>query len=164
MLNTNDSKPSVIGWREWASLPELNIPAIKVKVDTGARTSALHAYKIENYHHGEREYVRFWIHPLQRRTDIDICCDAPVLDHRIVKDSGGHAEDRCVIKTPVRIGTHQWEIELTLTSREDMLFRMLLGRRAMVESGFTVDPGVSYLQGKKPKNAYPQRKKRRADQ
>lgn len=160
MPDITDSKPSVIGWREWASLPELNIPAIKVKVDTGARTSALHAYKIESYHQGEREYVRFWIHPLQRRTDIDICCEAPVLDHRVVKDSGGHAEDRCVIKTPVRIGTHQWEIELTLTSREDMLFRMLLGRRAMVDSGFTVDPGVSYLQGKKPKHAYPQRKKK----
>lgn len=164
MQDTADSKPPVIGWREWASLPELDIPAIKVKVDTGAKTSALHAFQLETWHaDGEQEYVRFWLHPLRRRDDIVICCEAPILDRRVVKDSSGNAEERCVIQTPIRIGTHQWDIELTLTSREDMLFRMLLGRRAMVDSGFVVDPSASYLAGKKPRKAYPLRPRKKKE-
>jgi hypothetical protein len=151
----------VIGWREWAVLPELNIPAIKVKVDTGAKTSSLHAYRMENFQRDGREHVRFWLHPLRRRSDIEICCEAPVLDHRVVRDSGGHAEERCVIRTPIRIGSHEWYIDLTLTSREDMLFRMLLGRRAMVDSGFVVDPASSYLAGRRPRKAYPPRPKKK---
>ena len=146
--------PGTIGWREWASLPELGIPAIKVKIDTGARTSALHAFKLETFEHDGREYLRFWIHPLQRKTQIEIVCEAPVLDKRTVKDSGGHAEERYVIKTPVRIGDRQWEIELTLTSREDMLFRMLLGRSAIVDGGLTVDPDKSFLHGRKSRKIY----------
>jgi hypothetical protein len=149
----------VMGWREWAVLPQLDVPAIKVKVDTGAKTSSLHTYRMENFARDELEYVRFWIHPLQRRTDIEIICEAPVLDRRVVRDSGGHAEERYVIRTPLRIGRHEWDIDLTLTSREDMLFRMLLGRRAIVESNFLVDPRSSYLHGKRPRKAYPPRKK-----
>ena len=148
---------TAIGWREWASLPELGIPAIKVKVDTGARTSALHAFKLETFTRGGREYVRFWIHPMQRKTEIEITCEAPVLDKRTVRDSGGHAEERYVIKTPVRIGERQWEIELTLTSREDMLFRMLLGRSAIVDGGLTVDPDKSFLCGRKSRKIYKSR-------
>lgn len=161
MSDTTNNEPTVIGWREWAALPDLNIPAIKVKVDTGAKTSALHAFQMETYYIDDREHVRFWLHPLRRRDDIVICCEAPIVDRRVVKDSSANAEERCVIKTPIRIGTHQWDIELTLTSREDMLFRMLLGRRAMVDSGFVVDPAASYLAGQRPRKAYPPRPKKK---
>lgn len=157
-----NNKTPTIGWREWVALPQLGIPAIKVKVDTGARTSALHAYRIEPFEQEGREYIRFWIHPLQRRKDITIACEAPVLDRRSIRDSGGHTEERYVISTPLRIGAHEWDIELTLTSREDMLFRMLLGRHAIIEGQFLVDPGASYLNGKKPKHVYAPRKHKEA--
>lgn len=152
-----NDEPTTIGWREWAVLPELNIPAIKVKVDTGARTSALHTFKLETFVHNGREFVRFWIHPLQKQTDIEIVCEAPVLDKRTVKDSGGHAEERYVIKTPIRIGDRQWEIELTLTSREDMLFRMLLGRSAITDGNLLVNPQASFIYGRKSRKIYKSR-------
>lgn len=160
MQSSDDNSRPVMGWREWAGLPQLAVPAIKVKVDTGAKTSALHTHRMETFDRDGLEHVRFWIHPLQRRTDIDIVCEAPVLDRRVVRDSGGHAEERYVIRTPLRIGRREWDIDLTLTSREDMLFRMLLGRRAIIEGGFLVDPQSSYLHGKKPRNAYPPRRKK----
>ena len=144
----------VIGWREWVALPELNIPAIKVKVDTGARTSALHAFKLETFKRAGDDYVRFWIHPLQKRTDIEIISEALIIDKRIVKDSGGHAEERYVIKTPIKLGDMQWEIELTLTSREDMMFRMLLGRSAITDGNLIVNPDTSFLFGRKKRNIY----------
>lgn len=156
---TADNRP-VLGWREWAALPQLDIPAIKVKVDTGARTSALHAYRLEPFTRDGCDWLRFWIHPLQRRTDISRTCEAGVADRRVVRDSGGHAEERYVIRTPLRIGAHEWDIELTLTSREDMLFRMLLGRSAIVSGHFLVDPGASYLNGKKPRHAYTAQKRK----
>ncbi|MEJ2759986.1 MAG: RimK/LysX family protein [Gammaproteobacteria bacterium] len=160
MPTNENNKQLAIGWREWAALPLLGIPAIKIKVDTGAKTSALHTYKMETFNRSGMDYIRFWIHPLQRRKDIEIACEAQVLDRRVVRDSGGHAEERYVISTPIRIGPHEWEIELTLTSREDMLFRMLLGRRAIVGGDFLVDPKASYLHGKRPRKAYPSRKKK----
>lgn len=138
-------------------MPELGIPAIKVKVDTGARTSALHTFKLETFERGGREFVRFWIHPLQKRTDIEIQCEALIIDKRAVRDSGGHAEERYVIKTPVRIGDRQWEIELTLTSREDMLFRMLLGRSAITDANLAVNPRASFLYGRKSRKIYKSR-------
>lgn len=156
----DDNNRPVMGWREWAVLPQLAVPAVKVKVDTGAKTSALHTFRLETFDRRGREYVRFWIHPLQRRKDIEIACEAPILEQRTVRDSGGHAEKRYVIRTSLRIGRHEWDIDLTLTSREDMLFRMLLGRRAVVEGGFVVDPRVSYLHGKRPRHAYPPTKKK----
>lgn len=137
-----------VGWREWVALPELGIPAIKTKIDTGARTSALHTFDLDTYHERGREYVRFLIHPLQKRTDIEIQCVAPIIDRRIVRDSGGHPEERLVIETPVLLGDRQWTIEITLTSREDMLFRMLLGRRAIVDGNLIIDPCMSYLKGR----------------
>jgi len=159
MPTHENNKQSAIGWREWAALPQLGVPAIKIKVDTGARTSALHTYKMETFGRGGREWIRFWIHPLKRRTDVEIVCEAPVLDRRVVRDSGGHSENRFVINTPIRIGPHEWDIELTLTRREDMLFRMLLGRRAIAEGDFFVDPKASYLHGRRPRNVYPPAKK-----
>lgn len=146
-----------IGWREWVSLPVLGIPAIKTKVDTGAKTSSLHAFRIERVAGDGGDRVRFWIHPLRRRRDVEIVCEAEVTDRRKVKDSGGHAEERYIIVTPVRAGEREWSIELSLTSRDDMLFRMLLGRSAIVEGGFVVDPAVSFRLGRKPAGVYPRR-------
>ena len=148
-----------LGWREWLALPELNIPAIKAKIDTGAKTSALHTFRIEPCRRDGREFVRFWIHPLRTRTEVEIVCEAPVVDRRTVKDSGGHAEQRYVILTRVQAGERQWPAEITLTGRDDMLFRMLLGRTALVEGGFSVDPGTSFLLGRKLARAYSRRKR-----
>ncbi len=95
---------TIIGWREWLALPSLGIPAIKAKVDTGARTSALHTFDLSTFESDGHEYVKFRIHPLQKRTDIEIECTAPVIDRRVVRDSGGHAEERIVIKTDLSLG------------------------------------------------------------
>lgn len=137
----------LVGWREWISLPELGINAIKAKVDTGARTSTLHAYFVEPFSDVEGEKVRFGIHPVQHNDKITATCVAPVVDIRIVTDSGGHQENRFVIKTPIQIGGYEWNIEMTLTNRDTMLFRVLLGRTAM-RNRIIVNPAKSYLVGK----------------
>ena len=138
----------MLGWREWVALPELGIAAIKAKVDTGARTSALHCFDVADYMEGRRRMVRFSLHPLQNRTDIAIHCRMPLLDQRVVKDSGGHSEERYVIATSIVLSGHVLQTEITLTNREDMQFRMLLGRTALNAAGFNVDPGASYLTGR----------------
>ncbi len=139
-----------LGWREWVSLPELGIEWIKVKVDTGARTSALHAFDVYLDEGSEEKLVRFSIHPNQRDLSEVIKCQAPVLDEREVRDSGGHIEQRYVIETKVDIGGVVHTVEVTLTNRDTMGFRMLLGRTAM-KGLYLVDPGKSYLTRKKPK-------------
>jgi hypothetical protein len=141
------SERIVLGWREWVSLPQLGIDRIKAKVDTGARTSALHGFEIEPFEERGVQRVRFLIHPVQRDNDTVLECIADVVDRRKVRDSGGHQEMRWVIRSDIVIGPNRWPAELTLTSRDDMLFRMLLGRTAM--SGMAVvDPARSYLVGK----------------
>ena len=140
---------STLGWREWVRLPEFGIDWIKAKVDTGARTSALHAFALDTFHDGGIEHVEFRLHPLQRDSTTEVVCRAPVIDRRIVSDSGGHREERLVIETPVQIGDDVWPIEVTLTGRDNMLFRMLLGRTA-IKGKAVVDPGRSFLTGRPP--------------
>lgn len=136
-----------LGWREWVALPQLGIPLLKAKVDTGARTSCLHTFKLEPYERDGLRRVHFLIHPSRRHPERVLECDAPLLDQRIVTDSGGHREMRCVIETMLWIGPYYWPIEMTLTNRDTMRFRMLLGRTGMPE-GARVDPRASYLAAK----------------
>jgi ribosomal protein S6--L-glutamate ligase len=143
-------KPFVLGWEEWVALPELGLPAIKAKVDTGARTSALHAFYAEPFGPQRSRKLRFGIHPVPRREDIAVECIARLVDRREVRSSNGEREHRYVIETPIRIGTRQWPIEVTLTNRHTMTYRMLLGRQA-IAGDILVDPSSSFLQ---PKLAY----------
>ena len=140
----SDSK--IIGWREWVSLTELGIVAIKGKVDTGAKTSSLHAFDIQVYESDARPFVTFKIHPIQNDTSVVVECRAPLVDRRSVTDSGGHKEERFVIRTTMVIAGKKKKIELTLTNRASMKYRMLIGRAALKQ--FYIDPTQSYLSGK----------------
>jgi hypothetical protein len=141
---------TIVGWREWVTLPELGIKEIKTKIDTGARTSALHAFDLKTFTEDGVKKIWFAIHPLQKRVDVIKECIAEVLDQRWVSDSGGHREKRYVIQTSIAMGDNLWPIEMTLTNRDNMKFRMLLGRTAMHDR-LIVDPSASYLLGKRRK-------------
>lgn len=141
------SKRTTLGWREWLALPDLGIARIKAKIDTGARSSALHAFYVQPFERDGEPWVRFGIHPQQGNTDNVVDCEAKVLDQRQVTDSGGHRETRYVVATTVVLGDDTFQAEVTLTDRENMRFRMLLGRTAM-RGRHLVDPARSYLVGK----------------
>ena len=137
----------VIGWREWIKLPEFGIEHIKVKVDTGARSSSLHVLNLKYIQRDEQQWARFQVHPQQRYTRETINVEVPILEFRSVRSSSGKATVRPVVITPVEIFETQWPIELTLASRDEMGFRMLLGRQA-IKNHFYVDPGRSYYNGR----------------
>jgi hypothetical protein len=140
---------NVIGWREWIAFPLLDIPLIKAKIDTGAKTSALHTFDLETFTSAEGvEMVRFKVHPLRKQPDVVRICEAPVFDRRVVRDSGGHSENRITIETELKIGPHTFSTPVTLTNREDMLFRVLVGRRTIQQGQMLVDSASSYLQGR----------------
>jgi len=138
----------VIGWREWIVLPGLGVHSIKAKVDTGARTSSLHAFDVEEFCRRGRDMVRFTIHPEQRTARREITVEAPLCDRRRVTPSSGHAEVRPVVVVDVELLGQRWPVELTLTRRDAMGFRMLLGRQA-IRDRFVVDPGRSFLNGRR---------------
>lgn len=137
----------IIGWREWVALPQLGIAFIKPKIDTGARSSSLHASEIEEFSEGDRTFVRFKVHPIQRNKDFGVKAEAEVLEYRNVTSSSGQKSRRPVIVTDIEILGQRWPIELTLANRDAMGFRMLLGREA-VRGRFLVDAGKSYHGGK----------------
>jgi hypothetical protein len=139
-----DRQLRVLGWREWVALPDLGINAIKAKIDTGARSSALHAFEVETFSQAGQEKIRFKVHPRQRDTTRTVIAEADLLGQREVRNSGGHVELRYAIQTSVEIGGMCWLIDLTLTNRDTMGFRMLLGRQA-IRGHFLVNPGRSFL-------------------
>lgn len=141
-----EQQREIVGWREWVSLPDLGIPQIKTKVDTGARTSALHAFYVTPFERDGVAWVRFGVHPLQSSTSSAVDCEARVKAVRTVTDSGGHKELRHVIESTMMINGREQVIELTLTDRETMRFRMLLGRRAL-KRHFVVDSSKSFVLG-----------------
>lgn len=134
--------PILIGWREWCSLPHLGIPAIKAKIDTGARTSAIHAYNITRSKKQGKDCVKFFLHPLQANDKVIIECSAFLLDMRDVMSSNGHIEHRYVIHTALQLGPYEWEIELTLSNRDPLRYRLLLGREAL-KNRVIIDPAHS---------------------
>ena len=149
LLQHSEGRPKkLLGWREWVRLETLGLPPIKAKIDTGARTSALHAFKLEPFQREGRQWVRFSIHPRQRNPKLVCTCEAPVKDRRRVTDSGGHRQLRYVIESAITLGNETWTIELTLVSRETMRFKLLLGRAALNDR-FLVDPALGYCVGKR---------------
>lgn len=144
-LSESSLKPlPLLGWREWLALPDLGVKRIKAKVDTGARSSAIHAFDVEPFEADGKEFVKFVLHPRQRNTHYTIEAQAEVLEYRHIRSSSGDVSMRPVIVTEVELCGKTWPVELTLVNRDDMGFRMLLGRQA-VRHRFVVDPGASYL-------------------
>lgn len=143
-----ENKP-LVGWQEWVALPELNLSHIKAKIDTGAKTCALHAYFVEPYEKDGEGWVRFGIHPHQGDLETTQECHARLSDTRNVTDSGGHTEKRYVVATAIVLGGKSYDMEITLTNRDTMQFRMLLGRN-LLNYNFWIDPAHSFLQGREP--------------
>jgi hypothetical protein len=150
-------EPLKVGWREWVALPDLRVGAIKAKVDTGARTSALHAYNIAPFRRAGALWLRFELHPIQRSETMKVVCEARAIDERAVRNSGGGVERRYVIRTLLKLGEKSWPIELALANRDQMGFRMLLGRTAL-QGRALIEPGRSYLLGARPATRRARRK------
>lgn len=134
-----------LGWREWVCLPGLGVTDMKAKIDTGAKTSAIHAFRITEFTENGQLWVSFYIHPVQRKKRPEISCRAQVIDKRLVRSSNGKEEARYVIETDLQIGKQTWPAEFTLTNRDEMGFRALIGRQAL-NKRFVVDPARSFIQ------------------
>lgn len=138
-------KPKLIaGWREWGQLPDLDVEKIKVKLDTGAKTSSLHAFELSTFTHMGEEWLRFDVHPLQDNDLITHTCVSPIVDYRWITSSSGHSQKRFIIQTTLKLGEFSSLIELSLANRDEMGFRMLVGRNAL-KSRILVDPSHSFL-------------------
>lgn len=146
-MNNSKLPQKPIGWREWVALPVLGVAGVKAKIDTGARSSSLHAFDIEEFQRDERNWVRFQLHPIQKNIVETVSAEAEILEYRRIRSSSGHSETRPVIVTTVYWSEQEWPVELTLTCRDDMGFRMLLGREA-IRGRFVVDAGQSWFGGK----------------
>lgn len=141
---------TVAGWREWVGLPSLEVPWVKAKLDTGARTSAVHAFGLEEFESDGVPWVRYSLHPWQRSADDSVVAQSPILDRRGVRSSSGHTEERLVVMMELSLVGHLINAEMTLSRRDEMGFRMLVGREAL-RGGFLVDPGRSYVGGRPPR-------------
>ena len=147
MVSSGDNHKRVLGWREWVSLPGLGIVSIKAKLDTGAKTSALHAWDLSLHEVDGQQWIRFRVHPMQRDKETSTVCEAPLSDRRWVTNSSGSSEHRYIITTELQIGGSRWPIELSLTNREAMGFPMIIGREAM-RNRVLVDPRASFRAGR----------------
>jgi hypothetical protein len=145
---------TVIGWREWVCLPQLHRHSLKAKIDTGAKTCALHTFYVEPFERAAQPWLRFGFHPLLRRRELVVHCEAPLVDRREVTDSGGRRELRWVINTDLQLGPHRFPVEVTLTDRETLQYRMLIGRNAL-RGLYLVDPTASFALGKPPRKQEP---------
>ena len=147
---TDVSDHTIVGWREWVAFPEIGLPAVRAKIDTGAKTTALHAHDVTVERKGGEPWAHFMMHPFFRHEKLAVRCEAPVVDDREVTSSSGHTETRVVIGVIFRLGiksdASEWPIEATLTDRRGMRFPMLLGREAMA-GRVLVDSGASFLLG-----------------
>lgn len=146
MSKTTNKEKVIIGNQEWCAFPELGLPAIKARVDSGAKTSSIHAFNIHRFRRGGEAWVSFEVHPIQKNRRIVIRCERPLFDKRVVRNTGGLTETRYVIKSLLKLGDELWDIELTLANRDSMGFRMLLGREAM-RGRVIVDPSLSCALG-----------------
>ena len=151
ILKRSTREKITVGWHEWCALPTLGVPAIKAKIDTGAKTSSLHAFNIKTSPADHHDLVHFSIHPIQGDIRTVIHCHAPIRDQRFVMSSSGHKELRYVISTYLTLGDLSWEIELTLSDRDPLRFRMLLGREAL-KNNVLISPSRSLCQGKVTKS------------
>ncbi len=148
---------TVIGWREWVGLPDLGVERIKAKIDTGARTSALHAFDLSTEIIDGVEHARFTIYPIQRSHESSVRALVPVVDHRRIRSSNGAVQSRPVVQSTLTIGGWPVPIDITLTGRDEMGFRLLIGRAA-IRRLFVVDPARSYLAGRVPKGSSARRR------
>ena len=154
-----DHSYTLVGWREWVSLPEVGMPWIKAKLDTGARTSAVHAFDVEEFTRDDDLWVRYTVQPWQGSLEDPLQVQSRVIDRREVRSSSGHSEDRLVVPMQITLAQQMITVEMTLSRRDEMGFRMLLGREAL-RQGFAVDPARSYVAGR-PKVAVRRRNRGR---
>ncbi|KAB1864793.1 ATP-dependent zinc protease family protein [Microbacterium algeriense] len=143
---------TLTGWREWVSLPDLEVDWIKAKIDTGARTSSLHAFDIREFDREGEAWVRFRVKPWQDSQEDAVVVECPVHDRRAVRSSSGHAQERLVVQLRIRLVDREVLAEITLSNRDEMGFRMLIGREAL-RRGYIVDPARSFLGGRAPREA-----------
>lgn len=151
-MNKSSHSNTLTGWREWVSLPDLGVDWLKAKIDTGARTSSLHAFDVHEFEREGEGWVRFRVKPWQDSQEDAVVVETPVHDRRAVRSSSGHAQERLVVKLLIRLVDREVLAEVTLSNRDEMGFRMLIGREAL-RRGYIVDPARSFLGGRAPREA-----------